>query len=74
MVFKAKVHSLIVNEKKKKRNITLSSFTFAFYVVNILLCFSYHHQNFRAHATSIQKIMIVAVDAYKHIKLPLITK
>ena len=71
MVFKAKVHNLIVNEKKKKRNIT---FTFAFYVVNILLSFSYHHQNFRAHATSIQKIMIVAVDAYKHIKLPLITK
>ena len=48
------------------------SFIFAFYVVNIVLGFSYHHQNFRTQVTffrSIQKIMIVEVDAYRHVKI-----
>ena len=53
------------------------SFIFAFYVVNIVLGFSYHHQNLRTQVTffrSIQKIMIVEVDAYRHVKIIFITK
>ena len=38
---------LIVNEIKKIRDITIYRFIFAFYVVNIVLCFSYHHYNLR---------------------------
>ena len=50
----------------------MHSFIFAFYVVNIVLDFSYHDQNFRIQVTffrSIQKIRIVAVDAYRHVKI-----
>ena len=65
----AKIYNLIFNERKKNRNITIKPFTFTFYVVNIVLYFSYHHYNFRTHAKffrSIEKIMIVTADAYSH--------
>ena len=54
-------------KESKNRNITIYPFIFAFYVVNIVLYFSYHYCNFRTQAKffrGIQKIMIVTVDAY----------
>ena len=39
-----------------------------FTLLNIVLCFSYHHQHFRAQvkfSKSIQKILIMAVDAFR---------
>ena len=40
----------------------------SFTLLNIALCFSYHHQNFRTQVKffkSIQKVLIMAVDAYR---------
>ena len=52
-IFKAKVHNLIVNEKRKNRNMTIYPFIFAFYVGNIVFVFlvsslklSEHRQSF----------------------------
>ena len=42
-IVKVKVHNLIVNERKKNRNIIIHAFIFAFYDVNIILCFLYYH-------------------------------
>ena len=41
---------LIVNERKKNGNSTIYPFIFAFYFVNIVLCFSYHHYNLKTQA------------------------
>ena len=54
---------------RKTRNITIYSFIYlSFTLLNIVLCFSYHHQNLRTQAKffkSIQKILIMAVDTYR---------
>ena len=59
-------------KERKNRNITIYLFIFAFCVVNTVLCFSYHHYNFRTLTKlfrSIQKIMTVTTDAYRHVKI-----
>ena len=55
-------------KERKNSNITIYPFIFALYVVNIVFNFSYHHYNFKTQGRfvrSIQKMMIVTVDAYK---------
>ena len=56
-------------KKMKTRNTTMYSFIYlSFTLLNIVLCFSYHHQNVRTQVKffkSTQNILIMAVDAYR---------
>ena len=56
-------------KERKARNTTKYLFTYlSFTLLNIVLCFSYHRQNFRTQGKifkSIQKILIMAVDTYR---------
>ena len=73
-VVKNKVHNLMVNERNKKNsNITIYLLIFVFYIVNIFFYVFYiiivileHRQSF---FRSIQEIMIVTVDSYRHVKI-----
>ena len=60
-VFKPKFHNLIVNEKNKKLGILQYIHLYiylSFTLLNIVLCFSYHHQNFKTQVLKYRKFWL----------------